>query len=189
MFKIEYLSRYNISFRVGVLCLHWNPIEIKPRPNIRNPKKWAQWCYIFYTLVNIEWLDQLILKIQNCNIHALICKSNIFNLLTVLVFHLCVFLPCYLTSWIFMTVTRDNYQLTVVSMLAWNRKVSDMINIRYHLFCSRNAINLLGDVSSKTLNFLSLAISFDFKHVYFKMLTVHAIHDMMLHCAVKITAC
>ena len=42
-----------------------------------------------------------------------------------------------------MTVTRDNYQLTVVSMLAWNRKVSDMIHGRYHL----NAINLLGDVA------------------------------------------
>ena len=46
-----------------------------------------------------------------------------------------------------MTVTSDNYQLTVVSMLAWNRKVSDMIHGRYHLFCSRNAINLLGDVA------------------------------------------
>ena len=46
-----------------------------------------------------------------------------------------------------MTETRDNYQLTVASMLAWNRKVSDMIHGRYNLFCSRNAINLLGDVA------------------------------------------
>ena len=46
-----------------------------------------------------------------------------------------------------MTVTRDNYQLTVVSMLAWNRKVSDMIHGRYHLFCSRHAINLYGGVA------------------------------------------
>ena len=28
--------------------LHWNSIEIKPRPYIQNPSKiWAQWCYIF----------------------------------------------------------------------------------------------------------------------------------------------
>ena len=39
MFKIEYLSSYNLSFRVGVLCLHWNSIEIKPHPNIQSPKK------------------------------------------------------------------------------------------------------------------------------------------------------
>ena len=37
IFKIEYLSSYNLSFRVGVLCLHWNYIEIKPRPNIQSP--------------------------------------------------------------------------------------------------------------------------------------------------------
>ena len=37
---------------------------------------------------------------------------------------------------------------SVVSTLAWNRKVSDMIHGRYHLFCSRNAIiYLLGDVA------------------------------------------
>ena len=40
-----------------------------------------------------------------------------------------------------MTVTRDNY------LHARNRKVSDMIHGRYYLFCSRNAINLLGDVA------------------------------------------
>ena len=28
MLKIEYLSSYNLSFRVEVLCLHWNSIEI-----------------------------------------------------------------------------------------------------------------------------------------------------------------
>ena len=37
VFKIEYLSSYNRFFRVGVLCLHWNPIENKPRPNIQSP--------------------------------------------------------------------------------------------------------------------------------------------------------
>ena len=53
-----------------------------------------------------------------------------------------------------MTVTRDIYQalvtiimFAVVSTLAWNRKVSDMIHERYDLFCSRNAINLLGGVA------------------------------------------
>ena len=37
MFKIEYVSKYNISLRVGVLCLHWKSYEIKPRPNIQSP--------------------------------------------------------------------------------------------------------------------------------------------------------
>ena len=37
VFKIEYLSSYNRFFRVGVLCLHWNLIENKPRPNIQTP--------------------------------------------------------------------------------------------------------------------------------------------------------
>ena len=32
MFKIEYLSRYNLSFIVRVWCLHWNFIQIKHRP-------------------------------------------------------------------------------------------------------------------------------------------------------------
>ena len=35
MFKIEYLSSYNISFRDEVLCLHWISIEIMPRPTFR----------------------------------------------------------------------------------------------------------------------------------------------------------
>ena len=93
------------------------PLKLSPAPTLGALKKWAQWCYIFLcTLVNKEWHDQLILLIQHCNIHALICKLNIFNLLPALVFHLYVFLPCDLTSWILMTVTRDNHQLTVVRM-------------------------------------------------------------------------
>ena len=43
MFKTEYLS--NLSFRVRVLCLHWNSIDItcKPHLNIQNPYKiWVQ---------------------------------------------------------------------------------------------------------------------------------------------------
>ena len=37
MFKIEQFSSDNLSFRLGVLCLHWNSIEIKPRTNIQSP--------------------------------------------------------------------------------------------------------------------------------------------------------
>ena len=60
MFKIEYLSSYNLYFRVGVLCSHWNSIEIKPRPNIQSPLKYERSVVIFLcTFVNIEWLDQL----------------------------------------------------------------------------------------------------------------------------------
>ena len=34
---MEYLSSYNLSFKVGVLCLHWNSTEFKPNPNIQSP--------------------------------------------------------------------------------------------------------------------------------------------------------
>ena len=73
-----YLVTINLSFKMGVLCLHWKSIEIKPSSNIQSPEKiWAQWCYIFLnTFVNIERPNQLTLYIWNCNIHALISKSN-----------------------------------------------------------------------------------------------------------------
>ena len=76
-------------------------------------------------------------------------------LCSALVFHLCVFLPCDLISWILTTVTRDNYQslvtVIVISMvsstLAWNRKVCDLIHRRHHLFCFCKTINLYGDMA------------------------------------------
>ena len=37
IYKIEYSSSNNLSFRVGVLCLHGNSFEIKPRPIIQSP--------------------------------------------------------------------------------------------------------------------------------------------------------
>ena len=42
VFKIEYLSSNNRFFRVGVLCLHWNPIENKPRPTFKALKKYER---------------------------------------------------------------------------------------------------------------------------------------------------
>ena len=39
---MEYLSSDNLSFRVGVLCLHWNSIEIEPSSNIQSPKEYER---------------------------------------------------------------------------------------------------------------------------------------------------
>ena len=39
MFKIEHLSRDNLSFKVGEFCLHWNSIDIMPPPQHSEPLK------------------------------------------------------------------------------------------------------------------------------------------------------
>ena len=72
MFKIEYLSRYNLSFRVGVMCLHDIPSRLSPAPTFRTLKNMSAVMLYSYT----ELLDQLTLKIQNCNFHALLSKSR-----------------------------------------------------------------------------------------------------------------
>ena len=106
MFNIEYLSSYKLFFRVGVLCFHWNSIEIKPRPmhHSERLKIWARWCYIFLCTSVKTWSIQP--SNQNCNTHTLVSKSkNIMNCTGIL----CLFFQCVLTSWLLTTVTRDNY--------------------------------------------------------------------------------
>ena len=68
-----------------------------------------------------------------------------------LVFHLCVSLPCDVTSWILTTVTCESYWSLVTVIVSdscfhgrINRKDCDLIHGRYNLYCLRNSINLLG---------------------------------------------
>ena len=62
IFKIEYLSSYNLSFRVVVLCLHDIPSRLSHIPTIKALKNIISVNYTFLcTSVNREWFDQLIL--------------------------------------------------------------------------------------------------------------------------------
>ena len=60
------------------------------------------------TFVNIEWHDRLTI------VTFMLWYLNRTILWTALESHLCVILPCDLTSWLLMTVTRDNYQPLVI---------------------------------------------------------------------------
>ena len=40
--KYQYLSSYNLSFRMGVLCLHWNSLRLSPAPTFRALKKYER---------------------------------------------------------------------------------------------------------------------------------------------------
>ena len=45
---------------MGILCLHWNFIEIKPGPKFGALKKYERSDVTFsYVRENIEWFDQL----------------------------------------------------------------------------------------------------------------------------------
>ena len=117
-FQCSKLNNYLVSIFLSerVLCLHWNSIVIKPRPNIQSPLKYEYSDVTFFcTFVNIEWFDQLTLVI----FMRWYWSRTIWW--TALVFHLCellcVFLSCDLTSWTWAIVTGDNYRSLVTVIM------------------------------------------------------------------------
>ena len=138
MFKIEYLW--------GIV-LHWNSIEIKPCPTFRTLKNIS--AVILHFLMHIceygmTWSINLKYKIVTC----MRWYRNRTIFWTAMVFHLCVFFLCDLTSWILTIVTRDNYQPLVTvnvfdgcfharieskSMWFDSRKISFVLLLQHHL--------------------------------------------------------
>ena len=132
------------------------PSRLSPSPTFRALKNIISViCYFFLcTSVNTEWRDQLILQMQNFNIHMLISKlKNLMN---------CTGIPSVCISpmwpnimnindwntWQLLATHYCNFIPSLFSRLAfhWKVCVCDMIYGRYLLFCFWNTINSLGNM-------------------------------------------
>ena len=108
------------------------PLRLSPAPTFRAFKKYD--VTVSYTRLWIK-NDLINWPFKYKIVTSMRWYRNRTILKTALVFHLCVFLPCGLTSWVLTTVTRDNYQPLV------------MVIVFAGCFHACNIINLLGDMA------------------------------------------
>ena len=113
MFKIEYLSSYIFFFQSGGYCVCIEieiPLRLSPAPTFRALKKYEHSDVTFsYSPLWIQ-NDLINWPFKYKVVTSMRWYRNRTIWWTALVFNLCVFLPCDLTSWILTTVTRDGYQ-------------------------------------------------------------------------------